>query len=166
MCAARLQEQWINYRKNPLFGFKAKPSKNPDGTLNLFQWDSEIPGTEGTIWAEGVYKMKIIFDDNYPSTPPICRFCPPVFHPNVFPSGNICATFLTADNGWDAGYTIQEILLGVQNLLNEPNFGAPAQVEAFAYNQISPELYKLKVLYQARCMRDQQHHPQVKMNDF
>ena len=29
----------------------------------------------------------MIFKDDYPTTPPKCKFEPPLFHPNVYPSG-------------------------------------------------------------------------------
>ena len=28
-------------------GFVARPTKNPDGTLNLFNWECAIPGKKG-----------------------------------------------------------------------------------------------------------------------
>ncbi len=27
----------------------------------------------------------MIFKDDYPSTPPKCKFEPPLFHPNIYP---------------------------------------------------------------------------------
>ncbi|KHJ75338.1 hypothetical protein OESDEN_25045 [Oesophagostomum dentatum] len=29
----------------------------------------------------------MLFKDDFPSTPPKCKFEPPLFHPNVYPSG-------------------------------------------------------------------------------
>lgn len=31
----------------PLQGFVARPTKNPDGTLNLLNWECAIPGKKG-----------------------------------------------------------------------------------------------------------------------
>lgn len=152
MCASLLKEQWIKWRKNPLLGFVAKPSKNIDGTSNLFEWDCEIPGKDGTLWAGGVYKLKMIFDNNYPDTPPKCRFCPPLFHPNVFVSGTICLSLLTKDKGWRRECTIKDILLGIQTLLTEPNFHDPAQSEAYVVYCMSKALYERRVLDQAKRM--------------
>ncbi|MPC91023.1 SUMO-conjugating enzyme UBC9 [Portunus trituberculatus] len=68
-------------------GFIARPTKNPDGTLNLMNWECAIPGKKGTPWESGLYRLRMIFKDDYPSTPPKCKFEPPLFHPNVYPSG-------------------------------------------------------------------------------
>lgn len=39
------------------FGFIAKPVKNADGTLNLFNWECAIPGRKDTIWEGGLYRV-------------------------------------------------------------------------------------------------------------
>lgn len=36
----------------------------------------------------------MLFKDDYPSTPPKCKFDPPLFHPNVYPSGTVCLSIL------------------------------------------------------------------------
>lgn len=40
-----------------------------------------------TPWEGGLFKLRMIFKDDYPSSPPKCKFEPPLFHPNVYPSG-------------------------------------------------------------------------------
>lgn len=45
------------WRKDHPFGFIAKPARNEDGTLNLFQWECAIPGKKDTIWDGGLYKV-------------------------------------------------------------------------------------------------------------
>lgn len=55
-----------------------------------------------TPWEGGVYKLKMYFPEEYPSKPPKCaytsltvgKFTPPLFHPNVFPSGTVCLSIL------------------------------------------------------------------------
>lgn len=42
-----------------------------------------------TPWENGLYKLRMIFKDDYPSSPPKCKFEPPLFHPNVYPSGSL-----------------------------------------------------------------------------
>ena len=61
--------------------------KNADGTMNLMLWEYGIPGKKGTPWEGGLYKGQIIFKDDFPTTPPKVKFVPPLFHPNVYPSG-------------------------------------------------------------------------------
>ncbi|XP_055380640.1 SUMO-conjugating enzyme UBC9-like [Condylostylus longicornis] len=125
---ARLTEERKSWRKNHPFGFFARPTKNSDTTLNLMIWECGIPGKKNTIWEGGLYKLKMIFGNNYPQYPPLCKFDPPLFHPNIFSSGEICLSLLEFD--WHPTITIKQILFGIQNLLNEPNIESPAQQEA------------------------------------
>lgn len=73
----------------------------------------------------------MIFKDDYPSSPPKCKFEPPLFHPNVYPSGTVCLSLLDEEKDWRPAITIKQILLGIQDLLNEPNVKDPAQAEAY-----------------------------------
>ncbi|CAO2579356.1 SUMO-conjugating enzyme UBC9 [Lemmus lemmus] len=63
----------------------------------------------------------MLFKDDYPSSPPKCKFEPPLFHPNVYPSGTVCLSILEEDKDWRPAIMIKQILLGIQELLNEPN---------------------------------------------
>ncbi|KAA0202174.1 hypothetical protein HAZT_HAZT006069 [Hyalella azteca] len=128
---ARLAEERKGWRKDHPFGFIARPTKNPDGTLNLMNWECAIPGKKGTPWDGGLYRLRMIFKDDYPSTPPKCKFEPPLFHPNVYPSGTVCLSLLDDEKDWRPAITIKQILLGIQDLLNDPNIKDPAQAEAY-----------------------------------
>lgn len=105
--------------------------KNADGTLNLMTWECAIPGKKGTPWEGGLYNLRMIFKDDYPTSPPKCKFEPPLFHPNVYPSGTVCLSLLDEEKDWRPAITIKQILLGIQDLLNEPNIKDPAQAEAY-----------------------------------
>ncbi|KTG05980.1 hypothetical protein cypCar_00019006, partial [Cyprinus carpio] len=59
------------------------------------------------------------------------KFEPPIFHPNVYPSGTVCLSILEEEKDWRPAITIKQILLGIQELLNEPNIQDPAQAEAY-----------------------------------
>ena len=59
------------------------------------------------------------------------KFTPPLFHPNVYPSGTVCLSILNEEEAWRPAITIKEILLGIQELLNDPNPESPAQADAF-----------------------------------
>ncbi|XP_008183912.1 SUMO-conjugating enzyme UBC9-B-like [Acyrthosiphon pisum] len=71
------------------------------------------------------------FKDDYPFSPPKCRFEPPLFHPNVYPSGTVCSSLLDEKKGWRARISIREILLELQYLLNDPIIKNPAQAGAY-----------------------------------
>lgn len=70
---------------------------------------------------------------------------PPLFHPNVYPSGTVCLSILNEDEGWKPAITIKDILLGVQSLLDEPNPESPAQAEAYTLFKKDLEAYKKKI---------------------
>jgi ubiquitin-conjugating enzyme E2 I len=61
-----------------------------------------------------VYKLRILFKEDYPSSPPKCKFEPPLFHPNVYPSGTVCLSLLDEEKDWRPAITIKQILLGIQ----------------------------------------------------
>lgn len=84
-----------------------------------------------TPWEEGLYKLRMLFKDEYPSSPPKCKFEPPLFHPNIYPSGTVCLSLLDEDKDWRPSISIKQLLIGIQELLNEPNIRDPAQAEAY-----------------------------------
>ena len=44
---SRLAQERKAWRKDHPFGFVAVPTKNPDGTMNLMNWECAIPGKKG-----------------------------------------------------------------------------------------------------------------------
>ncbi|KAI8125993.1 SUMO-conjugating enzyme UBC9 [Lucilia cuprina] len=128
----RLGEERKAWRKDHPFGFVARPAKNPD--------------------VGGLYKLRMIFKDDYPTSPPKCKFEPPLFHPNVYPSGTVCLSLLDEEKDWRPAITIKQILLGIQDLLNEPNIKDPAQAEAYTIYCQNRLEYEKRVRAQARAM--------------
>lgn len=145
LCQNRLQEERKQWRKDHPFGFFAKPLKNQTGVLDLKAWECGIPGKEKTIWEGGLFKLNITFPDEYPTKPPKVRFTPPLFHPNVYPSGTVCLSILNEDEGWKPAITLKDILLGVQALLDEPNPDSPAQADAYTLFKKDLDAYKKKI---------------------
>ncbi|GAB1300712.1 SUMO-conjugating enzyme UBC9 [Apodemus speciosus] len=233
---SRLAQERKAWRKDHPFGFVAVPTKNPDGTMNLMNWECAIPGKKGSIreldpkpssswrapllvfkpasapnlsedgsqtpWEGGLFKLRMLFKDDYPSSPPkyhaglklrglpasayqilgpevaarsasvemgtgtleawpSCetveleelikgKFEPPLFHPNVYPSGTVCLSILEEDKDWRPAITIKQILLGIQELLNEPNIQDPAQAEAYTIYCQNRVEYEKRVRAQAK----------------
>ncbi|KAL4624384.1 SUMO-conjugating enzyme UBC9-B isoform X1, partial [Arapaima gigas] len=106
---SRLAQERKAWRKDHPFGFVAVPTKNPDGTMNLMNWECAIPGKKGTPWEGGLFKLRMLFKDDYPSSPPKCKFEPPLFHPNVYPSGTVCLSILEEDKDWRPAITIKQV---------------------------------------------------------
>jgi ubiquitin-conjugating enzyme E2 I len=68
----------------------------------------------------------IITVTEYPSKPPKCKldmdfpftldthgisgkFTPPLFHPNVYPSGTVCLSILDEEKSWKPAITIKQV---------------------------------------------------------
>jgi len=145
-----LAEERKAWRKDHPFGFFARPASNSDNTTNLMKWDCGVPGKKGTDWEDGIYKVTMEFTEDYPSKPPKCKFTPPLFHPNVYPSGRICLSIINEDEGWRPAITIKQMLLGIQDLLDTPNPNSPAQTEAYQLFVRDRAAYNRRVKEEAR----------------
>jgi len=149
----RLQEERRTWRKDHPHGFVAKPRNNADGSQNVMVWDCVIPGKANTIWENGMYKLTMEFTEEYPSKPPKCKFVPTLFHPNIYPSGTVCLSILNEDKGWKPSITIKQLLIGIQDLLDNPNPDDPAQKEPYLAFKNNRAEYNRKVREQAATMR-------------
>lgn len=113
LVTGRLMEERKLWRREHPHGFFAKPTNNADGTMNLLKWKCGIPGKTNTIWEGYSYNLIMDFSDEYPQKPPKCKFEPLIFHPNVYPSGNVCLSILNEDEDWRPNLNIKHILLGI-----------------------------------------------------
>ncbi|KAG4200338.1 hypothetical protein ERO13_A05G204700v2 [Gossypium hirsutum] len=91
-------------------------------------WRKNHPHTD---WEGGYFPLTINFSEDYPSKPPICKFPNGFFHPNVYPSGNVCLSILSERRGWRPSITVTQILVGIQDLLDQPNASDYAQTEGY-----------------------------------
>ncbi|KAK4575389.1 SUMO conjugating enzyme Hus5 [Recurvomyces mirabilis] len=111
--------------------------KTQQAALDLKRWDCAIPGKDKTIWEGGLFKLEMQFPDG--------KFVPPLFHPNVYPSGTVCLSILNEEEGWRPAITIKEILIGIQMLLDEVNPDSPAQADAYNLYKKDRQAYEKKV---------------------
>ena len=79
----RLKEEHNAWNKSHPKGLIAKPCIDGE-TENWLKWKCAIPGKPKTSWEGGLYHLVLEFTLEYPYHPPLCRFDPPIFHPNVF----------------------------------------------------------------------------------
>ena len=49
----------------------------------------------------------------------------------MYPSGAVCLSIINDEEDWRAGLKVKDILLGIQDLLANPNNKSPAQKETF-----------------------------------
>merc|ERR1712228_47514 len=138
------------WRKQHPYGFFARASKNPDGSTNLLVWKCGIPGKKGGHWEGAVYRLKMIFSDDYPIKPPQCQFQPTIFHPNIYPSGDVCLSILDPKKAWKPGITVTQILVHIQELLESPNNDDPAQRAPHELFKKDKEAYWKRVRHEAQ----------------
>jgi ubiquitin-conjugating enzyme E2 I len=54
------------------------------------------------------YPGKLDFDKSL-AKPPRCKFIPPLFHPNIYPSGNVCLSILNEEEDWRPTLKISDV---------------------------------------------------------
>ena len=145
LAVSRLRQERKNFRKDHPVGFNARPSKNADGSTNMLLWHCGVPGKRNTAWEGGTYKVDIKFSEDFPSAAPQCVFNPPIYHPNVYSSGKVCLSILQKQ--WSAAITVKQILVGVQELLDDPNPDDAAQQTCYKSNR---QEYDRKIRQQAK----------------
>lgn len=73
------------------------------------------------------------------------KFVPPLFHPNVYPSGTVCLSILNEEEAWKPAINVKQILVGIQELLNTPNPDSPAQAEAYSLFKKDKNEYEKRI---------------------
>lgn len=95
------------------------------GTVNdnLYHWEATIFGLTDCPYEGGVFKLDIIFPNDYPYKPPKIKFLTKIYHPNISPDGKICIDIL--NDNWSSVLTISKAILSICSLLNDPNPNDP-----------------------------------------
>ena len=72
----------------------------------MLLWEFGMPGKVGTPSYEGgLYKGEITFKVDYPFNPPKLKLVPPLFHPNIYPSGTMDLCILINEH-WSVGLAV------------------------------------------------------------
>ncbi len=83
---------------------------------------------EGTPYEGGVFRVKLVLSNDFPTAPPKGVFLTKIFHPNVSKAGEICVNTLKKD--WKPEYGIAHVLTVVKCLLIHPNAESALNEEA------------------------------------
>eukprot|EP00258_Populus_trichocarpa_P025070 XP_024441089.1 SUMO-conjugating enzyme SCE1 isoform X2 [Populus trichocarpa] len=132
-----------------LFVFLLIPFKAPSRQTSSL----EMPFMSASLltdWEGGFFPLSLHFSEDYPSKPPKCKFPQGFFHPNVYPSGTVCLSILNEDYGWRPAITVKQILVGIQDLLDQPNPSDPAQTDGYQLFVQDPTEYRRRVRQQAK----------------
>ncbi|KAL0488023.1 ubiquitin conjugating enzyme E2 [Acrasis kona] len=155
MAQKRIMLERKAWRKDHPYGFWARPMMKGE-EVDLMKWECGIPGKAGTLWEGGEYRLNMEFSEDYPAKPPKCIFVPPLFHPNVYPSGTVCLSILNEEYDWKPSINVKQILLGIQELLDNPNAQSPAQEEPYRLFVKNRPEYERRVRKVAAESRPQQ----------
>ncbi|KLU82684.1 ubiquitin-conjugating enzyme E2 2 [Magnaporthiopsis poae ATCC 64411] len=132
----RLMRDFKRMQTDPPAGVSASPV--PD---NVMTWNAVIIGPADTPFEDGTFRLVMHFEEQYPNKPPSVKFISQMFHPNVYATGELCLDIL--QNRWSPTYDVAAVLTSIQSLLNDPNTGSPANVEASnLYKDNRKEYYK------------------------
>eukprot|EP00834_Sanchytrium_tribonematis_P001958 NODE_52_length_30984_cov_1.383358.p25 type:complete len:154 gc:universal NODE_52_length_30984_cov_1.383358:17601-18062(+) len=137
-CRRRLLQDFKKIQKEPVVGINATPDPN-----NILMWNAFIVGPEDTIFHQGIFKLRLEFDETYPQKAPKVSFVTKIYHPNVYDNGALCLDII--QTRWSPSYDVQSILTSVQSLLNDPNPNSPANAEAARLFQDNRPEYDRKV---------------------
>ena len=80
-------------------------------------WNIIMNGPDDSPYKGGKFKIKITFDDEYPSSKPKFEFLTPICHININGT-HICIASL---NNYNSNYSITDILSQIFMILNSPN---------------------------------------------
>ena len=83
-------------------------------------WKVVFEGPEESPYEDGIFTLKFIFPSDYPTHGPEARFMTPMFHPNIDPEQDqhVCINLL---NYWDINRTLEDVLLGIFEILLNPS---------------------------------------------
>lgn len=85
------------------------------------------------------------------------KFITEMFHPNIYSDGRVCISILhnpgvdqyneqeRAEERWRPVLGVEQILISVISMLNDPNCDSPANIDAGVMLRNSPDKYKKKV---------------------
>ncbi|KAF9398602.1 Ubiquitin-conjugating enzyme E2 15 [Mortierella sp. AD011] len=138
--------------ENPVQGFSAG-LVNDD---NVFEWEILIMGLEDTLYEGGFFKAIMTFPPDYPVMPPKLKFISDMYHPNIYPNGDVCISILhppgedkygyeKASERWSPVHTVETILVSVISMLSSPNDESPANIDAAKEWRENYPAYKRKV---------------------
>ncbi|ADM10946.1 ubiquitin conjugating enzyme E2 [Encephalitozoon intestinalis ATCC 50506] len=134
----RLLAEQENLTKNRKYKFYAVPvPKKP--RRGITRWECGIPGPQDSVYEGSYYTLYVDFPDDYPFSPPQVMFKHPVYHPNVYPTNQVCLDII--GDRWKPSLNVMNVLCGIQQLLGSPNTRSPANTDASACFKKDPQRY-------------------------
>ncbi|KAF5329245.1 hypothetical protein D9619_009036 [Psilocybe cf. subviscida] len=127
----------------------------PISESDFFTWEALICGPKDTPFEGGIFSAKLTFPNDYPLSPFVMKFDPPLFHPNIYADGKVCISILHtpgddptmyehASERWSPVQSVEKVILSVISMLAEPNLESPANVDCLKlYRDNRPEYERI-----------------------
>lgn len=80
------------------------------------EWNVEITGAEGTLYAGEVFPLRFRFDERYPMSSPEVVFRRAPIHPHIYSNGHICLSILY--DGWSPALSVMSVCLSLISMLS------------------------------------------------
>ena len=137
----RLESEHKQLMESRLYGCSAGPSKD-----DIFIWNCIVMNTNSkSPYHNGIYKLIMKFNNDYPFKPPIIKCKTNIFHPNI-KNTEICLDILR--DGWSPALNIEKVLISIASLLDDPNPNDPLNQEvATAYLNNYPLFFETAKTY-------------------
>ncbi|KAL6615541.1 hypothetical protein ACP70R_037811 [Stipagrostis hirtigluma subsp. patula] len=119
----RMQKEIKILLNDPPHGVSLNLSEDENTLSSLSSIEARIEGPEETVYAKGVFSLKIQIPERYPFQPPNVTFVTPIYHPNIDNGGRICLDILNLPpkGAWQPSLNIATVLTSIGLLLSEPN---------------------------------------------
>ncbi|KAI9837932.1 MAG: Ubiquitin-conjugating enzyme E2 15 [Thelocarpon superellum] len=130
---------------------------------NIYEWEVMLMiNDDCKYYGGGFFRARLTFPKEFPHMPPKMKFETPIFHPNIYPSGDVCISILhppeddkygyeDASERWSPVQTPETILLSVISMLASPNDESPANLDAARMWRENPAEFRKKA---RKCVRD------------
>ena len=99
---------------------------------NIYRWQAKLRGCPDSPYSEGEFTINIDIPDDYPISPPKCRFITKIFHPNIhFDTGEICFELLK--DKWTPACSLESVCRSLLTLMSNPNAESPLNCDCGKY---------------------------------
>ena len=152
MAMKKIKVEFDDLNSNPLsnIGYSIQLSAED----NIFEWDITLLGAPDSIYAGGIFHIKVIFPDDFPYKAPQLYFLTPIYHLDVNPRkidspgvehlGHLSVSFI---NWWKPDITIKEILTKLYAVFYLQTPETPYGLERAEEFRFNRPLYNIKAKY-------------------
>nr|BAN64970.1 ubiquitin-conjugating enzyme subunit, putative [Babesia bovis] len=133
---------------------------------NMTEFDVTFHGPIGTIYEDGVWKVKVTLPEDYPFASPSIGFLNKMLHPNVDEtSGSVCLNVI--NETWTPIYSLVNVFdTFLPQLLTYPNPSDPLNNEAARLLMLDKPTYEKKVREHVKQHASKERWEKQRVNVF